>query len=72
MGIPVVVFKTGAVNEVLVKPECVELTEECREESGVSEEALSTAAPLEQALNQVGKKENSLDLGKEPLPHVHI
>lgn len=48
------VVETGAVNEVLVKPESVELTEECREVSGLSEEALSAAAPLEQALSQVG------------------
>lgn len=52
----VVVFKPGAVNEVLVKPECVELAEECGEESGLSEEALSAAVPLEQALNQVRNK----------------
>ncbi|XP_062841758.1 epithelial splicing regulatory protein 1 [Trichomycterus rosablanca] len=47
--------ETGAVNEVLVKPECVELTDECRDASGLSEEALSAAIPLEQALNQINQ-----------------
>lgn len=51
-----VCFKIGSVNEVLVKPECLELIEECRDSSGLSEEVLSTAIPLEQALNQVGYK----------------
>ncbi|TSK20253.1 Epithelial splicing regulatory protein 1 [Bagarius yarrelli] len=48
--------ETGAVNEVLVKPESVELTEECREVSGLSDAALSTAVPLEQALNQFNQR----------------
>lgn len=52
--------KIGAVNEVLVKPESVELTEECREESGLTQEALAAAAPLEQALNQVGKRQHEV------------
>ncbi|KAK2815092.1 hypothetical protein Q7C36_023358 [Tachysurus vachellii] len=51
--------KTGAVNEVLVKPESVEVTDECREVSGLSEEALSAAAPLEQALNQFNERLHS-------------
>ncbi|KAF5904326.1 epithelial splicing regulatory protein 1 isoform X1, partial [Clarias magur] len=51
--------KTGAVNEVLVKPECVELTEECRQVSGLTEEALSAAAPLEQVLNQFNQRLHS-------------
>lgn len=50
--------KTGAVNEMLVKPESVELTEECREVSGLSDEALSGAAALEEALTQVGNKQH--------------
>lgn len=54
--VDVVAVKTGAVNEELVKPECVELTEECVQVSGLTVEALSAAAPLEQALNQVREK----------------
>ncbi|KAI5620861.1 epithelial splicing regulatory protein 1 isoform X1 [Silurus asotus] len=51
--------QTGAVNEVLVKPECVDLSEESREMSGLSEEALAAAAPLEQALSEFNQRLHS-------------
>uniref|UniRef100_W5MVA5 Epithelial splicing regulatory protein 1 n=1 Tax=Lepisosteus oculatus TaxID=7918 RepID=W5MVA5_LEPOC len=47
--------KTGKIHEILVKPENLELTDECKEESGIGEESVSTAQPLEHALNQVNQ-----------------
>ncbi|XP_007236575.3 epithelial splicing regulatory protein 1 isoform X2 [Astyanax mexicanus] len=48
--------KPGRVNEVLVKPESLCVSEECVEVSGVTTEALSSAAPLEEALNQFNER----------------
>ncbi|XP_026856987.2 epithelial splicing regulatory protein 1 [Electrophorus electricus] len=51
--------KAGPVNEILVKPENAELSEECKEDSGLSEEAVSAASPLEEALNQFNQRLSS-------------
>ncbi|KAG9283595.1 epithelial splicing regulatory protein 1 isoform X1 [Astyanax mexicanus] len=48
--------KPGRVNEVLVKPESLCVSEECVEVSGVTTEALSSSAPLEEALNQFNER----------------
>ncbi|XDV40320.1 hypothetical protein PO909_009421 [Leuciscus waleckii] len=48
--------KTGQVNELLVKPDHVELSEECQEVSGLTEDALTTADSLEEAIEQLNQK----------------
>uniref|UniRef100_A0A8C1A414 Epithelial splicing regulatory protein 1 n=1 Tax=Cyprinus carpio carpio TaxID=630221 RepID=A0A8C1A414_CYPCA len=45
--------KAGQVNELLVKPDHIELSEECQEVSGLTEETLTEAEPLEEAIEQV-------------------
>ncbi|TRY84584.1 hypothetical protein DNTS_001322 [Danionella cerebrum] len=45
--------KAGQVNELLVKPDLLELSEECRELSGLTEEAWTSADPLEEAIDQL-------------------
>uniref|UniRef100_A0AAR2JBE0 RRM domain-containing protein n=1 Tax=Pygocentrus nattereri TaxID=42514 RepID=A0AAR2JBE0_PYGNA len=45
--------KPGPVNEVLVKPEGGCMSEECVEVTGISAEALISAAPLDEALSQI-------------------
>ncbi|XP_033849359.1 epithelial splicing regulatory protein 1-like isoform X2 [Acipenser ruthenus] len=44
--------KTGKLCEVLVRPDNLELTEEFKKETGLQEEAISAAEPLENVLNQ--------------------
>ncbi|XP_056123788.1 epithelial splicing regulatory protein 1 isoform X1 [Rhinichthys klamathensis goyatoka] len=48
--------KAGQVNELLVKPDHIELSEECQEVSGLTEDALTTADPLEEAIEQLNQK----------------
>ncbi|XP_018618612.1 epithelial splicing regulatory protein 1 isoform X3 [Scleropages formosus] len=48
--------KAGALNEVLVKPRQVELSDECKRETGFEEELLSAAESLEQVLNQFSQR----------------
>ncbi|KAJ8290979.1 hypothetical protein GJAV_G00019900 [Gymnothorax javanicus] len=48
--------KTGELNEVFISPKTLELTDECKEESGVTEENISSAEPLENALNQFNER----------------
>uniref|UniRef100_A0A3B3T2C0 Epithelial splicing regulatory protein 1 n=1 Tax=Paramormyrops kingsleyae TaxID=1676925 RepID=A0A3B3T2C0_9TELE len=56
--------KTGPVNEVFVKPKHLELTEECKEQSGIAEETISAAEPLEHALNQfIQQLSNGISFG---------
>uniref|UniRef100_A0A8C9TYM0 Epithelial splicing regulatory protein 1 n=1 Tax=Scleropages formosus TaxID=113540 RepID=A0A8C9TYM0_SCLFO len=51
-----VVDLAGALNEVLVKPRQVELSDECKRETGFEEELLSAAESLEQVLNQFSQR----------------
>ncbi|XP_065101620.1 epithelial splicing regulatory protein 1 isoform X2 [Paramisgurnus dabryanus] len=48
--------KAGEVNELLVKPDHIELSEECQEVSGLTEEALATSAPLEEAIDELTQR----------------
>uniref|UniRef100_A0A8C0YCT1 Epithelial splicing regulatory protein 1 n=1 Tax=Cyprinus carpio carpio TaxID=630221 RepID=A0A8C0YCT1_CYPCA len=48
--------KAGQVNELLVKPDHVELSEECQEVSGLTEEALTEAEALEEAIEQLNQR----------------
>uniref|UniRef100_A0AAR2L1X5 RRM domain-containing protein n=1 Tax=Pygocentrus nattereri TaxID=42514 RepID=A0AAR2L1X5_PYGNA len=48
--------KPGPVNEVLVKPEGGCMSEECVEVTGISAEALISAAPLDEALSQFNER----------------
>ncbi|KAJ8394574.1 hypothetical protein AAFF_G00043770 [Aldrovandia affinis] len=48
--------KIGELNEVFIRPKYLELTDECKEESGVTEDTITTAEPLENALNQFNKR----------------
>ncbi|XP_059363872.1 epithelial splicing regulatory protein 1-like isoform X1 [Carassius carassius] len=48
--------KAGQVNELLVKPDHIELSEECQEVSGLTEEALTEADPLEEAIEQLNQR----------------
>lgn len=41
------------MHELLVRPENMELTEECQEVSGLTEEALTSSASLEEAIDEV-------------------
>ncbi|XP_048881044.1 epithelial splicing regulatory protein 1 isoform X4 [Brienomyrus brachyistius] len=56
--------KTGPVHEVFVKPKHLELTEECKEQSGIEEETICAAEPLEHALNQfIQQLSNGISFG---------
>ncbi|KAI1894160.1 hypothetical protein AGOR_G00112960 [Albula goreensis] len=48
--------KTGQLNEVFVRPKHLELTDECKAESGITEETITAAEPLENALNQFSQR----------------
>ncbi|XP_056619299.1 epithelial splicing regulatory protein 1 isoform X2 [Triplophysa dalaica] len=48
--------KVGQVHELLVRPENIELTEECQEESGLTEEALTSSASLEEAIDELNQR----------------
>uniref|UniRef100_A0A672SH52 Epithelial splicing regulatory protein 1 n=1 Tax=Sinocyclocheilus grahami TaxID=75366 RepID=A0A672SH52_SINGR len=52
----VVDLATKKVNELLVKPDHIELSEECQEVSGLTEEALTEAEPLEEAIEQLNQR----------------
>lgn len=43
----------GQLHEVLVRPDHLELTEDCKEETKLDAESLSSAPQLDQALQQV-------------------
>ena len=43
----------GQLHEVLVRPDHLELTEDCKEETKLDAESLSSAPQLDQALRQV-------------------
>ena len=45
--------KVGQLHEVLVRPDQLELTEDCKEETKIDAENLSSAPQLDQALRQV-------------------
>nr|XP_020641063.1 epithelial splicing regulatory protein 1 isoform X1 [Pogona vitticeps] len=56
--------KVGSLHEVLIGPEHLELTKECKEETFLSEESLRLAPPLEQALRQFNQSvSNELNIG---------
>ncbi|TKC46768.1 hypothetical protein EI555_007121 [Monodon monoceros] len=44
--------KVGQLHEVLVRPDQLELTEDCKEETKIDAESLSSAPQLDQALRQ--------------------
>ncbi|XP_030639288.1 epithelial splicing regulatory protein 1 isoform X2 [Chanos chanos] len=48
--------ETGPVNEILVKPDHVELTEECGKVSGLTEEAVAAGHTLDDALNEFNQR----------------
>uniref|UniRef100_A0A673JT41 Epithelial splicing regulatory protein 1-like n=1 Tax=Sinocyclocheilus rhinocerous TaxID=307959 RepID=A0A673JT41_9TELE len=48
--------KAGQVNELLVKPDHIELSEECQEVSELTEEALTEVEPLEEAIEQLNQR----------------
>lgn len=45
--------EVGQLHEVLVRPDHLELTEDCKEETKLDAESLSSAPQLDQALRQV-------------------
>ncbi|XP_043832118.1 epithelial splicing regulatory protein 1 isoform X2 [Dromiciops gliroides] len=56
--------KVGQLHEVLVKPDHLELTEDCKEETKIDAESLSSAPQLEQALRQFNQSvSNELNIG---------
>uniref|UniRef100_A0A5F8GZ48 Epithelial splicing regulatory protein 1 n=1 Tax=Monodelphis domestica TaxID=13616 RepID=A0A5F8GZ48_MONDO len=56
--------KVGQLHEVLVKPDHLELTEDCKEETKIDAENLSSAPQLEQALRQFNQSvSNELNIG---------
>ncbi|XP_078254535.1 epithelial splicing regulatory protein 1 [Rhinoraja longicauda] len=56
--------KAGEVHKVLVKPNNLELTEQCVEQTGVTPENLTTAKPLDQVLQQFDQSVSSeLNIG---------
>ncbi|XP_032875978.1 epithelial splicing regulatory protein 1 isoform X2 [Amblyraja radiata] len=56
--------KAGEVHRVLVKPNNLELTEQCVEHTGVTLENLTTAKPLDQVLQQLDRSvSNELNIG---------
>ncbi|XP_028673471.1 epithelial splicing regulatory protein 1 isoform X1 [Erpetoichthys calabaricus] len=56
--------KTGKLCEVLVKPDYLELTDECKAQSGLQENDICIAEPLEQALHQFTQQvSNEINLG---------
>lgn len=56
--------KAGEVHRVLVKPNNLELTEQCVEHTGITPENLTTAKPLDQVLQQLDRSvSNELNIG---------
>ncbi|TNN66744.1 Epithelial splicing regulatory protein 2 [Liparis tanakae] len=45
--------KVGKLHRCLVKPETLELTDECKEDTGLTAEDLAEAEPLDKVLQQV-------------------
>ncbi|XP_074841798.1 epithelial splicing regulatory protein 1 isoform X4 [Carettochelys insculpta] len=56
--------KAGALHEVLVRPERLDLTDECKETTKLEAESLARAPPLDQALRQFNQSvSNELNIG---------
>ncbi|XP_042321110.1 epithelial splicing regulatory protein 1 isoform X2 [Sceloporus undulatus] len=56
--------KVGALHEVLISPDHLELTQECKEDTDLTEESLRLAPQLEQALRQFNQSvSNELNIG---------
>ncbi|XP_061459141.1 epithelial splicing regulatory protein 1 isoform X3 [Rhineura floridana] len=56
--------KLGSLHEVLIGPDHLELTDESKEETNITEDRLSFAPPLEQALRQFNQSvSNELNIG---------
>nr|XP_035132594.2 epithelial splicing regulatory protein 1 isoform X2 [Callithrix jacchus] len=56
--------KVGQLHEVLVRPDQLELTEDCKEETKIDVESLSSASQLDQALRQFNQSvSNELNIG---------
>ncbi|GAB1288309.1 Epithelial splicing regulatory protein 1 [Apodemus speciosus] len=56
--------KVGQLHEVLVRPDQLELTEDCKEETKIDAESLSSAPQLDQALRQFNQSvSNELNIG---------
>lgn len=56
--------KVGQLHEVLVRPDQLELTEDCKEETKIDAENLSSAPQLDQALRQFNQSvSNELNIG---------
>ncbi|XP_007886111.1 epithelial splicing regulatory protein 1 isoform X3 [Callorhinchus milii] len=56
--------KVGKVHEVFIKPNNLELTEQCTEETGITMENLTAAEPLEEVLQQFNRSlSNELNIG---------
>uniref|UniRef100_A0A4W2FFL8 Epithelial splicing regulatory protein 1 n=1 Tax=Bos indicus x Bos taurus TaxID=30522 RepID=A0A4W2FFL8_BOBOX len=56
--------KVGQLHEVLVRPDHLELTEDCKEETKLDAESLSSAPQLDQALRQFNQSvSNELNIG---------
>lgn len=56
--------KVGQLHEVLVRPDHLDLTEDCKEETKLDAESLSSAPQLDQALRQFNQSvSNELNIG---------
>ncbi|XP_060051950.1 epithelial splicing regulatory protein 1 isoform X8 [Erinaceus europaeus] len=56
--------KVGQLHEVLVRPDSLELTEDCKEETKIDAESLTSALQLDQALRQFNQSvSNELNIG---------
>lgn len=55
-------LEVGSLHQVLIGPDRLALTDECREETGLDEDSLALAPQLEQALGQVGATDQPLFL----------
>ncbi|KAM5211758.1 epithelial splicing regulatory protein 1 isoform 1-T1 [Hipposideros larvatus] len=56
--------KVGQLHEVLVRPDQLELTEDCKEQTKIDTESLSSAPQLDQALRQFNQSvSNELNIG---------
>ncbi|KAM9164362.1 epithelial splicing regulatory protein 1 [Pangshura tecta] len=56
--------KAGSLHESMVRPECLDLTEECKETTKLEVESLARAPQLEQALQQFNQSvSNELNIG---------
>ncbi|XP_063155572.1 epithelial splicing regulatory protein 1 isoform X2 [Candoia aspera] len=61
---PPVSLEVGNLHQVLIGPDRLALTDECREETGLAEDSLALAPQLEQALGQFNQSvSNELNIG---------